>query len=1452
MSTPNIERLQSIKTLASLVTYLHDELDWPIEAGDVEDITFDYSPSELGIDEKSAVRIKEIKQLRPLTGNQPWGIFFVNFEKKRLPVVVMRLILRALVFKKRTSANKSERQAWQSHDLLFISAYGEDTDRAITFAHFVENPGNNLAELRVLGWDDDDTPLHMDYVARMLQEKLTWDDNVTSNPDAWRARWADAFLLRHRFVITKSDELAEALAVLARRLRTRIRSILRMEDGFGEIRKLQRAFKAGLIHDLDDDGFADMFAQTVTYGLFSASVRRTFPGEGTAITKDDVPNLIFTSPFLKEMLGIFLGIKSRKGTLDFDELGVSDVTDLLTSPDTHMEVVLADFNNKTRGEDPVIHFYEHFLSAYNKQLKIQRGVFYTPQPVVSYIVRSVHELLQTEFGLIDGLADTTTWGVMLKKHPEMKLPLLTDEPGEKRTISLDEPFVQILDPATGTATFLVEVIDVIHSTLVAKWKQQHLSDAQQRAAWNDYVPQHLLPRLYAFELMMAPYAIAHMKIGLKLAETGYSFITEERARIYLTNALEPKVKQLPQIGFDALAHEAAAVNEVKWYKRFTVVIGNPPYSLVSANMEPAHRTLVERYKFINGAPLRERGALQLEKILNDDYVKFIAKTQDFLTAAGAGLVGLITNHAYLDNPTMRGLRYSFLASFKQYYFYDLGGSAKKVGENTDENVFDIQQGVAICITVKSDHNLEPVNNHARLLGVRDAKYKVLGQTSVKDTVWGELSPSPPYYLFVPTDYGLRSEYEQFIPLPDVFQLHSIGCFTSKDHFVISRNTRELVANAKAFRDSSLPDKELCKSLEINPKDAWDVSRSREQLRRLSDGDIAKRVLRFIHRPFDLKHIFFHRSLVWSLAYPVNRNLMKSGNLALVTSRQLATPPWNHVFCSNAIVEMFLMSNKTKEGNHVFPLYVLPDEDAVQRSLGDEARHPNYFAPFLKKLSSQLHIPQNEMGLPTGLIPEDIFNYIYAVFHSADYRTRYAEFLKIDFPRLPLTENLELFHSLARLGGDLITLHLLESTKLSQPITELVGGKNLDVEKISWSKNTVWVDKAQTIGFKGVREKVWNFHIGGYQVCEKWLKDRKGWTLAKDDIDHYHKIVVAISETIRLMAEIDQVIEKHGGWPGAFKTQAGTDSAIVEMSADTPEEIPDAAENNVSSSGVQSESSEAEAISEPDSSESDEAADESQSESSWREDPQANIIALRRVITSAGVNGMPKDDVLRAAASELGWERLGPSLRQSLEGALIAASRRGVLATSQDHCSPICKNIGEFNRDFLKTQFLAALGTGWHFRGEVYQQVARFLGFARTGPTIRETLDSVIRGLLLEKRLEQNDGYLRRAQTEGDQLKKPGNIQFSPLKNLDGRRVVFTGKLPGMVRSKAIRQLKRAGGIFQREVASNTDIIVVGEDSPNWEFSDAGKKIAEAERLNKEGDANVRYITADCFFRLIAP
>jgi len=466
--------------------------------------------------------------LRPLRHGQPWGIFFVEFEKKKLPVVVLRRILSHLVVKKRASANKAERAAWDTNDMLFISAFGDQASdqREMAFAHFRQEPGD-LPTLHVLGWDGGDTVLKIQHVSRTLAEKLHWPDNPADHA-AWRAQWSSPFRHRIGHVIRTADRLAEEMAALARSIRDAARTLLAAETERGALMKLFTAFKSALIHDLTEETFADTYAQTITYGLLTAAISRTEMSEGrhgTALIAENITDMVpVTNPFLKEMLQTFLSVGGRKGAIDFDELGIQDVVELLRGDETDLPAILRDFGNKTRGEDPVIHFYEHFLSAYNKQLKIQRGVFYTPQPVVSYIVRSVHELLQTEFGLEDGLASTVTWGEMIARsekqaasnpkseilNPKLVLPPLTDEPGEKRTISPDEPFVQILDPATGTATFLVEVIDVIHRHLEALWKKggaaatPKLSTLNPQlstfgAYWNQYVPHALLPRLHAFE-----------------------------------------------------------------------------------------------------------------------------------------------------------------------------------------------------------------------------------------------------------------------------------------------------------------------------------------------------------------------------------------------------------------------------------------------------------------------------------------------------------------------------------------------------------------------------------------------------------------------------------------------------------------------------------------------------------------------------------------------------------------------------------------------------------------------------------------------------------------------------------------------------------------------------------------------------------------------------------------
>jgi len=478
------------------------------------------------------------------------------------------------------------------------------------------------------------------------------------------------------------------------------------------------AFREALIHDLSADDFADMYAQTITYGLLSARVSRP-AGLVAENIRDMVP---ITNPFLRDLLSTFLTIGGRKGKIDFDELGINDVVQTLRDAD--MEAVLRDFGDKNRQEDPVIFFYELFLKEYDPKKRTQRGVFYTPRSVVSFIVRSVDELLRTEFGLADGLADTTTWGEMAKRHPEIKIP-----DGAKP----DDPFVQILDPACGTGTFLVEVIDVIQQTMKAKWRSVAAvydrrpaeSRRSQTAAttcldfefhdrWNEYVSDHLLPRLYGFELMMAPYAIAHMKIGLKLSETGYSFSSHERARIYLTNSLEPPQDFSDRFEFDApaLAHEAQAVNAVKRTKRFTVVIGNPPYSnFGQLNEIPFIRSLLDDYR-------RELDETKLN--IDDDFIKFVRFSQYLLETSGCGLLSMITNNVYLDGITHRRMRQSLLQSFDGNLILDLHGSTRKQevapDGSRDENVFDIQQGVGVACFIKTLNKARSINLALPVLG----------------------------------------------------------------------------------------------------------------------------------------------------------------------------------------------------------------------------------------------------------------------------------------------------------------------------------------------------------------------------------------------------------------------------------------------------------------------------------------------------------------------------------------------------------------------------------------------------------------------------------------------------------------------------------------------------------------------------------------------------------------
>lgn len=1131
--------LAKIKTFKQLLTFLEEELDWPIDEMEIDDLTFDYDPEDdLGLDPKTAAKIKAIKQLRPLKDGQPFGIFFVEFEPKRLPVTSLRRILGRLVTKKRSSANPSDRQTWSKDDLIFASVYGDDEHRRIDFAHFADDAENGLPTLRVLGWDGDDTARKLNLVEGLLKEKLTWRERESTNE--WRIRWREAFVLRHREAITTSKRLAEALAHLAQRIRRQVLSSMEAESKTkGQLHKLHKSFQDSLIHDLDQARFADMYAQTIAYGLLSARMSRPEVEQGLNAEHAAlmVPN---TNPFLKELMEEFLRIGGRdkkaisgKG-IDFDELGVNDVVELLRS--VNVQAVIADFGRERPGEDPVIHFYEYFMQVYDKKEKVKRGVFYTPKPVVSFIVRSVDEILREEFGLPLGLADTTTWGEMAEREKSRARQEADDgaRPFEiPKGVKPEDHFVQILDPATGTGTFLVETIDLIHKRMVEHWKGQGRSEAQIKDLWNEYVPERLLPRLYGFELMMAPYAIAHMKIGLKLGDTGYRFQSEQRLRVFLTNSLEPPTDLSEMLEFVApfLAHEARAANVTKASLRTTVIIGNPPYAAAFANASrdadgtlTMAGSLVERYKRVDGADIGEVNP----KVLHDDYVKFLALCEANVRNAGVGLIGMITNHGYIDNPVFRGMRWHLLTTFSRCTVIDLHGNARK-HERTpegveDENVFDIQQGVAIALLRRNGSASDEIA-HGDFWGARNAKYSNLCSASFKSLAPERVRPGRPHWLLRPEATELRSQWEQWGAVSEMYTVGNVNFVTHRDDFAIAFSRDELVERAKEFRNLKIADSVLTEKYGLHDNRDWSLTQARRTAAR--DDDWESKVVKCLYRPFDVRWCWL---ATYAMDFPRLEVMghLRGGNLALLTTRQATTEEFNHAFVTQYPSEFKCVSHN--RNTSCFPVL----------ALGRQMKDATEWSPNLRTSATVSECRR-------------LFAANYAMLHSPSYRVRYGSMLKSEFPRLPAPGAME--SRLAALGESLVRLHLLDfelkakmdgSTQATQwSVTTSKGGDKWEVLRVGEKGKTmapspkgpgfgrVYIN--DTAYFDGVPEAVWKFHIGGYQVCHKWLSDRKGRTLTDEDIAHYHKVVIALNETIRIMGEIDEVIEEHGGWPGAFIT-----------------------------------------------------------------------------------------------------------------------------------------------------------------------------------------------------------------------------------------------------------------------------------------------------------------------------
>ena len=907
--------------------------------------------------------------------------------------------------------------------------------------------------------------------------------------------------------IASPKDLAFHLARRTRQIRNEVVSVLRDPAAKqSELCEQFEAVKVALLPDVTDEQFAGLYAQTIVYGLFAA---RCMASSGLFNRLSAATLVPKTNPFLRKLF-------QRIAALDLDDRVAwiaDDAAQLLGK--ARMADILADFGARAGKEDPVVHFYETFLAEYDPAVREVRGVYYTPEPVVNYIVRSIDALLKTKLNRPLGLAD-------------------------ERAL--------ILDPATGTGSFLFAAVKLIHAAVCQK----------AAGAWAGYVEQKLLPRLFGFELLMAPYAVAHLKLGLLLQQLHYSFQDDQRLGIYLTNTLDDAIRKTEVLMSKFIVEEGEAAAKIKKEHPILVVLGNPPYSGHSANRSETTQyilprqtyavtsssglqvtrkagkdgvtltqktfigKLIEDYKIVDGKPLGEQNS----KWLQDDYVKFIRFAQWRIESTGEGMVGFITNHGYLDNPTFRGMRQSLMRTFNEIYVYNLHGNSRKretaPDGGKDENVFDIQQGVAILIGIKQKENSQSATvYYADLWHSRKNKYNILDESDISKTIWEKLQPSSPLYLFIHQDESLRDSYEKGIQITSIFSKTRLGPNSHRDHFAISFTYNQAKERIDDMANQNLSDEFLREKYEIEDNRDWSL----HEARKANFKGIVP--LLCLYRPFDFRFMLYGK---FAFDYPrmeINDNLLLN-NLALITTRQ--TKEQFSIFVTSKLVGQHKLATPY-DGSYLSTLYDYPIEE-IRGQRSSLKKRPNLTPSFLQTLAEKLRLrQQGEFGLPEGMSPEDIFYYAYAVFHSPTYRERYAEFLKIDFPRLPLTGDLELFRDLAELGRQLVALHLLDAQAAPAlldaispfPIPPADAKRGSVVETVTYDdeRRRVCINKTQY--FEDVPPEVWNFHVGGYQVCEKWLKDRKGRALTFDDIRQYQKIVVALAETLRLMTAIDERI-----------------------------------------------------------------------------------------------------------------------------------------------------------------------------------------------------------------------------------------------------------------------------------------------------------------------------------------
>lgn len=883
--------------------------------------------------------------------------------------------------------------------------------------------------------------------------------------------------------VTSARELALHMARIARDLRDAALVALDAPRK-SKLKAWRKAFADELSPSPAQGGrkadFADVFAQTVACGFFAA-----YCCGKTIFTSAGVPeSLPATSPLLCGLFAFLAGPDIREESYAHH---VEEMARLLARADR--ERVLGSVDERDRDCDPVIHFYESFLAAYDPKLRERRGVYYTPGPVASWLVRSADAVVRKYFGIPMGLAGMGRRG----------------EKGANK----EAPGVRILDPACGTGAFLCEAVSLI---------RDRLKDEGRSGVWPAFVRENLLPRLFGLELLPAPYAVAHFTLGMRLAGHDlpeaerlpwrYTFSAADRVGLYLANTLESEDHSFGLPGSEQILSGGMQAQSV------LVILGNPPYAGHSANNGGRGQDggksfigrLIDDYRQVDGRPLGETNP----KWLQDDYVKFIRWAQWKLDNAGEGVVAFVTNHGYLDNPTFRGMRRSLMRSFDEIYVYDLHGNARKKEKapdgSPDRNVFAIRQGVALAVFVKRTNgdgkSLARVF-HAEMYGERQAKYEGLSGTDILSVDWKELRPVEPAFLFVPRDDELFTEYREGEPVTEMFPIYSVGMATARDALAVHFTPEEVWSAVNEF--AGLTPEEARAAFALGKdSDDWQVALAQNDIRQ--SGPDKRHIRKFLYRPFDVRYTYYTGKTKGFICRPRAKIMsrMSGDNIGLIVGRSGAAAnieAWETAFISRHPIDLNIFR---RGGGTLFPLQAGGDESEGRRAEGEAL-----------------------CGAEAG-DKRRLLYYTYAVLHSVAYRQRYYEFLQKDFPHIPMTRDKAAFRRLANLGEELAGFHTLEHPALfdagrlitGYPVAG-VAGRADRVEK-GWPKydgqGTVFINAEQY--FSGVPAEAWAYTIGGYRVAERWLKERRGRRLSLDEIQTCRRIILALAETIRLRREID--------------------------------------------------------------------------------------------------------------------------------------------------------------------------------------------------------------------------------------------------------------------------------------------------------------------------------------------